>query len=472
MAIRNETTLLDLVRASEGTVVLDGAAWRTADLMVRARRAAGTFRSLGVRRGEGVLVVDDGGGADLLTALLGAWWVAARPTVVAGDIDVNRMESIREQTGTALIVQRGCPGSGRTLTFADLSSGASLADRTAACTPADVALDAISSGTTGRPKCVSYTHEALSWNARAYTDRLELTRHDVLYTSMPLSVVGVLGMVLLPGLLASATTHIGRLSGAEVARARQQIRAAVPTLIYGVPYTFDLLARQRGRRPGDQLRWAICSSAPLPPGTFDRVRDFLGVPPRNSYCLAEAATVTVNTSDELDELRHSVGKPLAGVDVLVEPTRPGARTGRLTIAGPSCGLGYRKGGALEPFPEGRVRTNDLGFLDRGVLTVTGRVDELVKVAGKHVDLGYVREVVSRCPGLGAFAVVIDQHDNLGDIPILLAEATSLTSSPREVIAFCRRELRDVEVPREVRVVEQIPRTATGKGPLRLQRQGG
>jgi acyl-CoA synthetase (AMP-forming)/AMP-acid ligase II len=464
MAVRRET-LLELVRSSSGTVVLDGAIWQAADLVAGARRAAAGLQSRRVQPGDGVLLVDDGGGAELLAALLGAWWVAARPVVVPGTVDPTGTAAIRELTGAKLTVRQGDRPADETITFADLLAGEALTVGTQTCAPEDVGLDVASSGTTGRPKCVSYTHAALARNVRAYADRLKLTGDDVLYSSLPLSVAGVLGMVLLPGLLAGATTHVGRLSGAQVARAQRQIREAEPTLIYGVPYTFDVLARQRAQRPGDQLRWAICSSAPLPEGTFDRVRDYLGVPPRSSYCLAEAATVTLNTSNDPDNLRHSVGEPLDGVKVTVEPSDRDGRAGRLVIAGTSCGLGYRRDGALDPFLEGRVRTNDLGFLDGRSLTITGRVDEVIKVAGQQVDLAHVRQVLSRCPGLGDFAVVIDQHENLGAVPILLAQAGSLTVSPREVIAFCRGELRDVEVPREVRVVEQIPRTITGKVPL-------
>ncbi|MFE6040538.1 class I adenylate-forming enzyme family protein [Streptomyces sp. NPDC056452] len=461
MAVKTET-LLDLVRSSGGTVVVDGRAWRSADIIAGASRSAGGFRSRNVQQGDGVLLVDDSAGIDLLAALLGAWWVGARAVVVPGTDDTARTESIREQTGAGLIVRREGPPARDAVTFADLLAGDPAKDGSEVCVPEDFALDVASSGTTGRPKCVSYTHAALGSNVRAYAARLGLTGRDVLYSPLPLSLAGVLGMVLLPGLVAGATTHIGRLEGAGLARAQTQLRAAKPTLLYGVPYVFDFLARQRAERPGDQLRWAICSSAPLPENTFDRVWDSLGVPPRSSYCLAEAATVTLNTSSDPDNLRRSVGEPLEGVEISVEPTGAEHRAGRLAIGGTSCGAGYRRQGVIEPFAGGRVLTNDLGFLEGGSLTVTGRVDEVIQVAGQNVDLAHVRRVVSRCPGLGDFDVAIDRHENLGPVPILLAEAKTLTVSPREVIAFCRGELRDIEVPREVRVVERIPRTPTGK----------
>ncbi|MEV0461142.1 class I adenylate-forming enzyme family protein, partial [Catellatospora methionotrophica] len=331
------------------------------------------------------------------------------------------------------------------------------------CDPQDAALDVFSSGTTGQAKCVSFSHGALWRNVRAYADRLALSGRDVLYSPLPLSLAGVLGMVLLPGLLAGASVHLGRLGGAQAAWAGRQLDAAEPTLLYGVPYTFEILARQRAPRRTAALRWAVCSSAPLPAATFDRVHAHLGVPPRSSYCLVEAGTVTVNTSADLDELRHTVGGVLDGVELTLEPAADGA--GRIVIGGTSCGSGYRHDGVLRPFPGGAVRTNDLGRLAGGQLVVTGRVDEVIQVAGQSVDLAHLSRVLADCPGLGDHAVVVDQHEQLGTVPVLLVETGSTTASAAELLAFCRARLRAVEVPRQVRFVDTIARTATGKVPL-------
>src|SRR5262249_49654283 len=149
--------------------------------------------------------------------------------------------------------------------------------------------------------------------------RLRLTEHDVLYSPLALSIPGVLGMVLLPGLAAHATVHVGRLSGARIALAHNQMRVARPTLIYRGPYMYEVIARKPSEAGHAGLKWAICSSAPLPAATFDRAWQYLGVPVRSSYCLAEAGTVTLNTCDDPDALRTTVGKPLDGVKVRVDP---------------------------------------------------------------------------------------------------------------------------------------------------------
>ncbi|MEO3755212.1 long-chain fatty acid--CoA ligase [Streptomyces sp. B6B3] len=455
-------TLLELVRASRGFVVMGGQQYRATDLVSAARAAAAGLRARGVGHDDGVVMVDDGDGADLLACVLGAWWVGARPAVVGGATAPEELTSIRNQTGAALSLRCLPTIHHDGPTYADLLASDAVTAPEATCAPGDVALDLVSSGTTGTPKCVSFAHTGLSHNVSAYARRLGLTRHDVLYSPLPLSVAGVLGMVVLPGLLADAIVHVGRLSGSRIANAHRQVRLARPTLVYGVPYTYEVLSRKAGAGGYDDLRWAICSSAPLPAPTFDRIRRHLGVPPRNSYCLAEAGTVTLNTATSDRTLRETVGEPLDGVTIRVEPVSPGDAAGRIVVGGVNHGLGYRRAGRLEPFPGGEVRTSDLGSLREGTLTLSGRADQVIQVAGQNIDLSHVHRLVSGCPGLGDFALTVGHHPRLGPVPILLAESGSLTASPREVIDFCRSVLRDVEVPREVRVVDVIPRTDTGK----------
>ncbi|MGY5060714.1 class I adenylate-forming enzyme family protein [Streptomyces sp. 900105755] len=462
----DDGTLLDLVRASDGSIVMDGARLTAADLALQARATAVALAARGVGPGDAVVLVDDGSGAELLRCLLAAWSVGARAALVSGTADEAEVAAVVRQTGASLLVRRSPRASdgANEVAFRDLSAQHASAVPPGGCAPDDIALDVASSGTTSAPKCVSYTHRALRANVEAIGRRLHLTPDDVLYSPLPLSVAGVLCMVVLPGLRAGATIHVGRLASARVAAAHGHIQLARPTLLYAVPYVYDLLSRKRGASVYDRLRWAVCSSSPLPAPTFDRLWKHLGVPLRNAYCLAEAATVTLNTCTDPDEIRETVGTPLDGVEVAVEQdAESGAGPeGRLIIRGTSCGLGYRQDGRLVPFSGGEVRTSDLGLLRNGLLTVTGRSDRVIQVAGRNVDLSLIRRAVAACPGLGDFEVVADQHPRLGAVPVLLAEARTLTVPAARVMAFCRTVLHPADMPREIRVLDELPRTITGK----------
>ncbi len=460
------TTLLELVTRSRGAVVVDGRWFSVSDLMARAERVAGGLRQRGLGPNEGVLLVDDGTGADLLSGLLGTWWRGARPVVLAGTAGPAEMARVRAQSGAQLVVGAAArPGEELTSTYAELRD-CDARPPGPECRPNHFALDIVTSGTTGTPKCVTFTHAALHRNVMSFADRLDLGRDDVLYTPLPLSIAGVVGMVLLPGLAAGATVHLSRLTGPNLALAPRHLREHQPTLLYGVPYMFEFMARQRELAGCTRLRWAVCSSAPLPETTFDRVWRHFGVPPRSSYCLAEAGTVTLNTSDDPEVLRTTVGEPLDGTSVILEPLDTeldeSGTSGRIVVGGASPAAGYRSGRRLVPFPDGVVRTQDRGSFLGPNLAVLGRLDDVIQVAGHNVDLAHVRRVLLECPGLGEFAVVVDQHRHLGAVPVLVAEAGSLTATSEQVIEYCRRSLREVEVPREVRTVVKLVRTATGK----------
>ncbi|MEV0456637.1 AMP-binding protein, partial [Catellatospora methionotrophica] len=97
-------TLLDLARASTGTVVVDGARLAAADLVAAARPAAAALHERGVRPGDGVLLVDDGSGADLLAAMLGVWWVGGRASVLPAGAQAAHRAAVLRQTGAVLTV--------------------------------------------------------------------------------------------------------------------------------------------------------------------------------------------------------------------------------------------------------------------------------------------------------------------------------------------------------------------------------
>ncbi|MFK3978770.1 class I adenylate-forming enzyme family protein [Micromonospora sp. NPDC050397] len=465
MAFVQQDSLVDLIRSSRGVVVVDHRGLGAEDMEDGARRAAAYLRARGVCRGDGVVLVDDGGGAELLMTLLGAWWLGARAMIVAATDDAREVDSAVAATDASVVVRGQPTGQGSEVAYRSVLTGSQPLTAAPECGPSDVALDIATSGTTGTRKYVSFTHGALLANVTGIAKRLSLTRQDRLYTPLPMSIAGVIGMLLLPGMLAGSSIHLGRLGGVRIAQSHRQLEATRPTLVYGVPYMYELLSGQSRSVDFDGLRWLICSSAPLPSSTFDRVWQRFGVPPRSSYCLAEAGTVTLNTSDDLEVVRNTVGEPLDGTTIRTEPA-DSASAGRIVVSGPSCGLGYRTGGQVDLFPSGEVWTRDLGMLERGLLTVAGRVDDVIQVAGTNVDLAHVRSVIGRCPGLGEFALVAADHGRLGRVPVLLVVAGTMSTTVRDVLHFCRTALRDVEVPREVRVVTEIPRTATGKARLR------
>ena len=462
-AIVHPLTLLDLVLNSAGCVVLDGERLTADDLATTAGRIAVGLERRGVGPGSGVVVVDNASGRDVLAVLLGTWWLGAHATILPRSTTASRLSAASRETGASVVVSASALGGGA-VPFGDLVAPTSATTgKYPGCNGSDIALDIATSGTTGRPKFVSFTHEALAVNVADIARRLGLGPADRLYSPLPVSVAGVVGMVLLPGLLAGATTCIGRLEGSEVRHASRDIRELAPTFVYGVPYVFDIVSRLGRAVDHKDLRWLVCSSAPLPQGTFDRVSAYFGVPPRSSYCLAEAGTVTLNTGTDDDELRTSVGVPLDHVTVELDALAAGRR--RVVVGGRSCGLGYRRAGRIERFADGRVVTSDYGSLEGGVLRLRGRTDTIIQVAAQNVDITEVHDAMASCPGIKDYAVVAEHDHALGQVPVLLVAKDGCRATVEQILDFCRTVLPAVAVPRSVRFVDRIARSAAGKPTL-------
>ncbi|MFI5735140.1 class I adenylate-forming enzyme family protein [Kribbella sp. NPDC051587] len=448
--------------------------WSVSDAAANGARAARAMFDAGVRADSSVLIHYEGDAFETISALAGAWWLGARASIVG-------------QTEGEVAIRRTARAAGAMLAVGNLSSRQSVARqlsflsyeeiRTAAamaapadCLAATPAVDLTSSGTTGPPRVVSYSHAALETNAEGIGSRLALDATDLVYSPLPLYLPGVLGMVFLPAVMRNVSVILDDLVGADLARASSRISLFKPTVLYGTPYLYNVIARRTRGTVHDGLRLAFSSSAPLPEQTFQLVYKGLGVPPRSCYCLAEAATVTINSSSALGEVFESVGAPLDGTTISID-SLPGERVGRVRVSGPGCGLGYRQDGVLSPFPHDGILTNDRGYLKDGLLYLTGRADSTVVIGGSNVDLDDVTRKISDCPGLvEEFAVVVEDHQDIGAVSVVLVESERFSSERiRELLDYCRRNLPAPAVPYQVRTVREIPRADSGKPRMYAER---
>lgn len=440
-------TLPRLIGASRSTMTLDGYSLAADDVLAAADAAGNSLHQAGFRRGDGLVVVDDGPLLTTLATVIGAWGAGIHVAITSASGAADGLTALLHATGARLETDPADPDA----VGADLTGAH----------PDDIAWDVASSGTTGNPKVVGFSHAAICSNVRGIADRLGLEPSDHVYTPLPLSLPGVLGMAVLPAMLVGADVTVSRHDGTEVLRAKAEMERVRPSVVYGVPYLFDVLSRGSALDGTNRLRLLLSSSAPMPAETFDRIRAAFGTPPRSSYCSAEAATVSICDGEDLDELRHGCGRPLPGVLVTTEPD--GDHPGRLVVSGTSLGSGYWRDGALEAFPGTRsFTTNDVGVVNDGRLYVRSRTDDVIQVAGRNVDLARVRKVLAQSPETGEHAVVVEDDPKLGTVPVLLVVDGTTSMGAREILDACRALLTPWEAPRRVHFVSEIPRSASGK----------
>ncbi|WP_433384961.1 class I adenylate-forming enzyme family protein [Micromonospora sp. KLBMP9576] len=326
--------------------------------------------------------------------------------------------------------------------FVDVTEGVTAyADRPAV---SGHALIQLSSGSTGPSKVIGRGAADLVAEVRRYThiDGVALPGERIIL--LP-SVVHVLGLVggLLYGLHAGAELVAPqRLAGDAVLAA---IAAAdSPATVLGVPFHIGLLASTRPAGPLPPFRRMTTGGELVPAAVARAFTDRYGVPLGNMYGMTEVGVIG---TDLHGRHRPSVA-PAPGLDVR-------AVDGELWVSCPASP--YVGPGDPTRWADGWLRTRDAGTVDAdtGLVTVRGRLDSQVSVGGLKVDLTEVEATVAELPGVAAAVVVFD-----GGITAYVQPDGPLSEDTLDVLIGER--LAGYKRPRLLRLVDQLPRTTTGK----------
>jgi len=325
------------------------------------------------------------------------------------------------------------------------------------------------SGTTHRRKGVILGHAAILARLAAANCCLGIGPKDRILWLLPMAhhfVVSILlylrygASILLPGsVLARQVLALAEGMGAS--------------FLYGSPYHYNLLAKDTGAARLPQVRLAISTAEGLSANVAQRFAARFGVPLRQALGIIEVGLPVVDRGNA--SLPGALGRPLPDYEVWLrgedgrpvpDPSAP-ERSGEICIRGPGLFDAY-----LEPWtPAARVlepdgfRTGDQGWLDaQGDLHLAGRRANRINMAGMKFFSEEVEAVLDRHPGVRRSRVLAREHAHLGEIPVAEIEVADPKTPPdrRSLLRFCRDHLPAYKVPREFRVVEQLPLTATGK----------
>ena len=337
----------------------------------------------------------------------------------------------------------------------------------------DLAMLLYTSGTTGKSKGARITHDNLLATMTGLLAAWAWEADDALLLTLPLFHTHGLVVGLFCALAAGATVHLRRRF--DAAEAVQDLLSGEPTLFFGVPTLYSRLVEElRRREAGERLDFSymrlFCSgSAPLSPETFEAFRDLSGHDILERYGMTETG---MNLSNPYAGPRvpGTVGTPLPGVSIrIVDPEDrdvPPGETGELLVRGSNVFEGYWRDPektAASFLEGGWFRTGDLARRDpaTGCLTLLGRRHELIISGGFNIYPREVEEVLAALPGVREAAVVGRSHPEWGEVPVafLVADAPI---DPAEIVASCKSQMAGFKVPREIRLVDSLPRNALGK----------
>nr|WP_246023729.1 FadD3 family acyl-CoA ligase [Nocardia yunnanensis] len=349
----------------------------------------------------------------------------------------------------------------------------SARERVAAVEPDSISDILFTSGTTGAPKGVLATHRQSLKVFAQWADAVSLRPRDRYLLVNPFSHTFGYKAGILACLLRTATMVPVERFDAD--RALQLIETERITVLAGPPTLFtDLLAADHDRYLLGSLRLAGTGGAPIPAELVRRIRDDLGVPyVFTAYGLTESiGVVSVCPPDAPTELvAGTVGKPLPGSEIRIldpdgKPVQTGD-TGEITVRGANVMVGYLddpRATAAVLDADGFLHTGDVGHLDHdGYLRITDRLADMFIVGGFNAYPAEIERVLVRHPDIHEVAVLGIPDERLGEVGrAVVVPARGATPDPAAIIAWARTQLASYKVPREVVVVDDLPRNTGGK----------
>lgn len=318
----------------------------------------------------------------------------------------------------------------------------------------------LSSGSTGAAKRIGRSQANQVAEADNIATSARVTADDVILCPVPLfHALGQFCCMVTAVRAGAALVLLDHDSGQPVV---DQLVEAVErhgvTVLAAVPYVFEALSDLPGDRRVDfsSIRLCLSGSNFLRAAVLARFRARFGIPLRQTYGSTETGSVSWDVDPA--PTPGSVGRPLSGVTVRVVDEQ-----GRALPVGAVGEIAVR-GGAVVAEPRdgnGFYRTGDLGRVDAaGLLYVIGRTRLQIDTGGHKVNPIDVEEVLRQHPSVRDVAVVGLPLRGGGELLAAAVVAPSPALEP--LLAHCRTRLADYQVPRRIRFLDELPRTATGK----------
>jgi long-chain acyl-CoA synthetase len=341
----------------------------------------------------------------------------------------------------------------------------------------DLAFLIYTSGTTGVPKGVMLTHANAGSAWTSITSWLGLRADDVVGLALPPAFIYGLGNLMM-SLMLGATVVLER-SAAFPLRLAQMLTIHRVTVYPGVPMQFASLLGLQNLSTVDftSVRLLTNAAAALPVAHIERLKAaFPNAGLINMYGLTECIRASYLPPEEIDHRPGSVGRGVPNqAHWLVDESGqrlPAGSTGELVVSGPHVMAGYWERPAetderLTPGPadgERTLRTGDIFRSDAdGYLYFVSRKDDIIKTRGETVAPREVENAIYLIDGVTGCAVVGIEDESLGHAVkayVTLKPGCALGAS--DIVRHCRESLESYKVPKIVAIVEELPRTESGK----------
>ena len=336
----------------------------------------------------------------------------------------------------------------------------------------DLALLLYTSGTTSQPKGVLHTHNTLDYENRSTIDFFGLSAKDTVFMPSPVGhITGVLSGMQLPFVLGSAVVLLdiwdpGRALALMSAHGCSFTVAATPFL-HGILHHPDLADTDTSA-----LRIFICGGAEMPTGLIRNAENALHCTVTRAYGSTEHPMATAsNQRDTPDERAETDGRAIHATQVRIVDDSgsalPAGAIGEVLVRGPALFVGY-----LDPdlnhdsfTRDGWFRTGDLARLrPDGYLEITGRQKDIIIRGGENISAKEIEDHLFGHPKIAEVAVIAAPDPVLGErVCVVVVPKAGQTITLAEIIEWLKaRQLAKQKLPERLTVLDELPRTASGK----------
>jgi len=336
----------------------------------------------------------------------------------------------------------------------------------------ELAVIIYTSGTTGKSKGAMLTHGNFAANVSSIVRCLEKTENDRLTLLLPMFHSFMLTVSIFTPLAIGASIVLIK-SVQPFHNAVKEIIKARATILLGIPQLFQAMVHAHVPFYVHwllNLRLAVSGAAPLPHETLDKFNAKFRFPLLEGYGLSEATPVVSFNPIHGVRKGGSVGLPIPDVEVKIfddnDNDLPVDAVGEIVVRGTNVMRGYWNQPAENAITlrNGWLHTGDMGKKDSdGYIFIVDRKKEMLLVHGMNVYPREIEEVLYTCPGVAEAAVIGRVVERKGEVPVaFISAAPGATLDARAVHRYCNERLAEYKSPREIRIIEKLPRTATGK----------
>ena len=345
-------------------------------------------------------------------------------------------------------------------------------------TPAtgDLGLLLYTSGTTGQPKGAMLRHSSMAFTSQIFRDWAPVPAGSTVLGIAPLfHITGIIAHV---GVAFSAKCPLILHYRFEPSLVLDVIRARRPSFTGGAITAFNALMNAPGVSPDDFTSFAglMSGGAPIAPALADAVEEKLGQTVFPAYGMTETTSPT-----HIGPKQHrppvdptsgamAIGIPIQDTEAMIvtddgQPA-PVGEVGEVWMRGPQIMAGYwnKPEQTAEALVDGWMRSGDVGFMDAaGWFYLVDRKKDMISASGFKVWPREVEDVLVAHPAVREAAVVGEPDAYRGEtVKAFVSFKPGAAASLEEITAHCRERLAAYKVPRRIEVIDELPKTLTGK----------